>query len=119
MEEVYVPVDDAAEDEVSALNDSEKLVEKYMEYAAKETKIKCEGMVVTGQTEVKVCEGLKNLHADAVIIGTRDRGTLARTFLGSVSDYLAHNSPCPLIVAKVPKESSIAKQKTDGHAHSP
>jgi len=103
----------------TALNDSEKLVEKYMEYAAKETKIKCEGMVVTGQTEVKVCEGLTNLHADAVIIGTRDRGTLARTFLGSVSDYLAHNSPCPLIVAKVPKESSIAKQKTDGHAHSP
>jgi hypothetical protein len=40
--------------------------------------IKCEGMVVTGQTEVKVCEGLQNLHADAVIIGTRDRGTLAR-----------------------------------------
>jgi nucleotide-binding universal stress UspA family protein len=119
MEEVYVPVDDAAEDEVSALNDSEKLVEKYMEYAAKETKIKCEGMVVTGQTEVKVCEGLKNLHADAVIIGTRDRGALARTFLGSVSDYLAHNSPCPLIVAKVPKESSIAKQKTDDHAHTP
>jgi hypothetical protein len=39
MEEVYVPVDDAAEDEVSALNDSEKLVERYMEYAAKETKV--------------------------------------------------------------------------------
>jgi hypothetical protein len=35
-------------------------------------------MVVTGQTEVKVSEGLKNLHADAVIIGTRDRGILAR-----------------------------------------
>jgi hypothetical protein len=40
--------------------------------------IKCKGMVVTGQTEVKVSEGLKNLHADAVIIGTRDRGILAR-----------------------------------------
>lgn len=40
--------------------------------------IKCEGMVVTGQTEAKVIEGLNNLHADAVIIGTHDRGTLSR-----------------------------------------
>ncbi|KAH9552430.1 hypothetical protein CY35_09G066300 [Sphagnum magellanicum] len=119
MEDVYIPADDSAKDEVSAFNDSEKLVEKYMEYAAKETKIKCKGMVVTGQTEVKVSEGLKNLHADAVIIGTRDRGILARNFLGSVSDYLAHNSPCPLIVARMPKESVTQGQNAEGHAHSP
>lgn len=40
--------------------------------------IKCEGMVVTGQAETKVIEGLTNLHADAVIIGTHDRNTLSR-----------------------------------------
>jgi hypothetical protein len=39
MEDVYIPADESAEDEVSAFNDSEKLVEKYMEYAAKETKV--------------------------------------------------------------------------------
>jgi hypothetical protein len=39
MEDVYIPADDSAKDEVSAFNDSEKLVEKYMEYAAKETKV--------------------------------------------------------------------------------
>lgn len=35
-------------------------------------------MVVTGQAETKVIEGLTNLHADAVIIGTHDRNTLSR-----------------------------------------
>ncbi len=39
MEDVYIPADDSAKDEVSAFKDSEKLVEKYMEYAAKETKV--------------------------------------------------------------------------------
>lgn len=44
--------------------------------------IKCEGIVVSGQPEVKVIEGLTNLHADAVIIGTHDRGSLSRYSLG-------------------------------------
>ncbi len=42
-----------------------------------------------------------------------------RNFLGSVSDYLAHNSPCPLIVARMPKESVTWGQNAEGHAHSP
>ncbi|KAG0627142.1 hypothetical protein M758_2G176800 [Ceratodon purpureus] len=103
MEEVCVPTETLGKTEVQALDESEKLVEKYMEYAAKETKIKCEGIVVSGQPEVKVIEGLTNLQADAVIIGTHDRGSLSRTLLSSVTDYLANNSPCPLIVARMPK----------------
>jgi len=103
IEEVYVPSDSPGKTEVEALDDSEKLVEKYMQYAAQETKIKCEGVVVTGQPEFKVVEGLINLQADAVIIGTHDRSALSRTLLSSITDYLAHNSPCPLIVARMPK----------------
>lgn len=40
MEEVYVPTEALGKTEVEALDESEKLVEKYMEYAAKETKVK-------------------------------------------------------------------------------
>jgi len=39
IEEVYVPSDSLGKTEVEALDESEKLVEKYMEYAAKETKV--------------------------------------------------------------------------------
>lgn len=83
MEEVYVPTDLTEKDDVKALNDSEHLVEKYMHYALKETEIPCEGMVVTGPTEQKVCEGLQALQADAVVIGSHGRGTLASTLKGA------------------------------------
>lgn len=115
MEEVYVPADLTEKDDVQALNDSEHLVEKYMQYATKETKIPCEGMVVTGPTEQRVCEGLQALQADAVVIGSYGRGMLARTFLGSVSDFLSHHSPCPVIVVKTQKqkEEDVEKQKQE------
>lgn len=106
IEEVYVPSESQGKTEVQALDESEKLVEKYMAFAAKETKIKCEGIVVTGQPELKVIEGLTKLGADAVIIGTHDRSAVSRTLLSSITDHLAHNSPCPLIVARMPKVPS-------------
>lgn len=46
MKEFYVPVDLTEKDGVQALNYSEKLVKKYMQYAPKETKIPYEGMVL-------------------------------------------------------------------------
>ncbi|KAL3679345.1 hypothetical protein R1sor_022301 [Riccia sorocarpa] len=120
-EEVYVPLEISTRDEVESLKESQKIVEKFMKYADKETKIHCEGMVVTGQTEAKVIDGLVSLKADAVVVGTHNRGAVARTFLGSVSDHLAHNSPCPLIVAKPRKEGKVgaasSQTETESKVH--
>uniref|UniRef100_A0A0D6R5Q5 UspA domain-containing protein n=1 Tax=Araucaria cunninghamii TaxID=56994 RepID=A0A0D6R5Q5_ARACU len=115
MEEVYMAADVTEEEDVKARNQSEHLVEKCMQYASKVTKVKCEGMVVTGPTAQKICESLQVLQADAVVVGSHGHGMIARTFLGSVSDYLSHNSPCPLIVVKLPKEkeNDIAKHEED------
>jgi hypothetical protein len=50
---------------------------------------------------------------DLVIVGTRARGTLARTLLGSVADTLLSHCPKPLMVvpevpikARTPQESA-------------
>jgi nucleotide-binding universal stress UspA family protein len=32
------------------------------------------------------------------VIGTRGRGDIKRALLGSVSDYLVRNAPCPVVV---------------------
>jgi hypothetical protein len=40
-----------------------------------------------------------------------------RSILSSVTDYLAHNSPCPLIVVKLPKEPTAAEVEAAMHAH--
>jgi nucleotide-binding universal stress UspA family protein len=38
------------------------------------------------------------LGARAVVLGTRGRGGIARALLGSVSDYVVRNAPCPVVV---------------------
>lgn len=35
---------------------------------------------------------------DAIVIGTRGRGGIKRALLGSVSDYVVRNAPCPVVV---------------------
>lgn len=114
MEDVYVPPDTTERGEVLLRNDSEKLVENFMQYAASHSKVHCEGKVVPGPTEAKVCEELVTLQADAVVVGTHNSSAMKRTFLGSVSDYLAHNSPCPLVVAKMAPPQPLDPEKKEG-----
>lgn len=37
---------------------------------------------------------------DFIVIGTRGLGTIRRTILGSVSDYVIHHAHCPVIVCR-------------------
>lgn len=116
MEDVYVPPDLTNRGDVLLRDDSEKLVESFMRYAASQSQVHCEGKVVPGPTEARVCEELVLLQADAVVVGTHDSSALKRTFMGSVSDYLAHNSPCPVIIAKGLQAPAVepSSEKKDG-----
>ncbi|KAI8926862.1 hypothetical protein BC831DRAFT_425255 [Entophlyctis helioformis] len=42
----------------------------------------------------------KEHHADIVVVGSRGRGVLTRMVMGSVSDYVMRNAPCPVIVVR-------------------
>lgn len=42
--------------------------------------------------------------ADFIITGSRGLGTIRRTFLGSVSDYVVHHSPVPVLVGHLDKD---------------
>jgi len=41
-----------------------------------------------------------DVRADMVVMGTRGMGTIRRTLLGSVSDYVVHHAHCPVIVCR-------------------
>jgi nucleotide-binding universal stress UspA family protein len=41
-----------------------------------------------------------DLHADAVIVGTHDRGPLSRMVLGSVAEVVMRKAGCPVYVAR-------------------
>lgn len=113
MEDVYVPPDTTGKATVKALGESEKLVEVFMKQAAESTKAKCEGRVVSGGTGDKILQELLAVEADVVVVGSHDKGVIQRTILGSVSDFLAHNSPCPMVFVKLARAGGEGAD----HAH--
>ena len=45
-----------------------------------------------------LCELATQLPARGIVMGTRGRGAIKRALLGSVSDYVVRNAPCPVII---------------------
>lgn len=52
------------------------------------------GHVVHGHPRDLLCQ----THADVVVVGSDDRGALARALLGSVCAHLTHHSPTPVVI---------------------
>jgi nucleotide-binding universal stress UspA family protein len=57
-------------------------------------------LVIDGDPGPALCRLAGEVAASALIVGSRGRGGLRRAFLGSVSDYVVRNAPCPVIVTK-------------------
>ncbi|WAR25048.1 Y577-like protein [Mya arenaria] len=47
-----------------------------------------------------IVKAVDEIGAAVVVIGCRGMGKLRRTFMGSVSDYVLHHSPVPVIVCR-------------------
>jgi len=54
--------------------------------------------VLAGEPSSAICELAGQLGAQAIVLGSRGRGGIARALLGSVSDYVVRNAPCPVVV---------------------
>ncbi|KAG5442508.1 Universal stress protein in QAH/OAS sulfhydrylase 3'region [Clonorchis sinensis] len=54
-----------------------------------------------------IVKAVQDYNADLVIMGNRGIGTVRRTFLGSVSDYVLHHSHAPVVI--VPPNATEAK----------
>ncbi len=55
-------------------------------------------MVEMGNPGERICEVAKQTKADLIAIGRTTRGSLADCILGSVSNYVVHNSPCSVLL---------------------
>jgi nucleotide-binding universal stress UspA family protein len=58
--------------------------------------------VVRGRAATAVCEVARSVGADLVVTGSRGRGVIAATLLGSVAAEVATHAPCPVLVARGP-----------------
>ena len=59
--------------------------------------VDAETMIVEGAPGPALCELAESVDASAIVIGTRGRGGLRRAVLGSVSDHVVRNAPCPVV----------------------
>ena len=57
-----------------------------------------ETLVLEGSPGRALCDYAASARADVIVIGTRGRGGIKRALLGSVSDYIVRNAPCPVVV---------------------
>jgi nucleotide-binding universal stress UspA family protein len=72
---------------------------------------------VTGSAGHEIVERLKKGDHDLVILGSRGRGKARSLFLGSVSQYVSHASPVPVLIvhaddAPVPGETPPGSQSS-------
>jgi nucleotide-binding universal stress UspA family protein len=54
--------------------------------------------VLRGAPGPAICDYATEVDASAIVIGTRGRGGVKRALLGSVSDHVVRNAPCPVVV---------------------
>jgi nucleotide-binding universal stress UspA family protein len=54
--------------------------------------------LLEGDPARALCEVADELSARAIVIGSRGRGNVARALLGSVSDHVVRNAPCPVVI---------------------
>ncbi len=62
--------------------------------------------VLEGRAGPALCELASETSASAIVMGTRGRGGIKRAMLGSVSDYVVRNAPCPVVVIGEPATPS-------------
>jgi nucleotide-binding universal stress UspA family protein len=69
--------------------------------------ISAEFRQIAGSPGRTICTLARTWEADLIVIGHRGRSGLSELFLGSVSNYVLHHSPCSVITVKSP-----VKQRT-------
>ncbi|KAL2642196.1 hypothetical protein R1flu_009783 [Riccia fluitans] len=104
-----LPADAAAKGEEEAEATAAVFLQKYIERASK-AKLICRGRTVVGDEREEICKEVLWVCADVLIVGSRDlncvQNVMRRVFFGSVSEYCAQHSACPVIVVK---PSSVSK----------
>ena len=57
-------------------------------------------LVWTGDPGESIVAAAGAENVDLVVVGTHGRGTIGRLLLGSVSEHVVRNAPCPVLVIR-------------------
>jgi nucleotide-binding universal stress UspA family protein len=57
-------------------------------------------LVWTGDPGDQIVSAAEAERVDMILVGSHGRGTVGRLFLGSVSEHVVRNAPCPVLVVR-------------------
>jgi nucleotide-binding universal stress UspA family protein len=60
-----------------------------------------ETVIIEGKPGPAICDLAAEIPAGVVVLGTRGHGGIRRAVLGSVSDHVVRNAPCPVLTTSV------------------
>lgn len=58
-------------------------------------------LLIQGPTGDKILEEAESFGAELIILGSHGHGALRRALLGSVSEFVAHRTQCPVMIVPV------------------
>jgi nucleotide-binding universal stress UspA family protein len=59
-----------------------------------------ERVVLMGEPGIELVLHAGDVGATVIVVGSQGKGRLKRVFLGSVSEHLVRNAPCPVLVVR-------------------
>jgi nucleotide-binding universal stress UspA family protein len=76
-------------------------------------------ILATDPIRVALIRRIREAGHDLVVVGSRGRGALRATLLGSVSHYVLHHSPIPVLIVHADESSRAAAPESAAPAALP
>ena len=84
----------------TSLAELDDRAEKLVERTADEIGTKTDVVVEHGSPGERICATAAEHGIELIILGSHERGAFGRFMHGSVSDYVVHHAPCPVLVVR-------------------
>ena len=84
----------------TSLAELDNRAEELVERTADEFGAKTDVVVEHGSPGERICATAAQHGIELIILGSHERGAFGRFVHGSVSDYVVHHAPCPVLVVR-------------------
>lgn len=81
------------------LSEAKQWLQEYCQ-TAEQQGVRATFEVVLGHPKHQICDLAQTWQADLIVLGHQNHPGLAELFLGSVSNYVLHHSPCSILVVQ-------------------